>query len=522
MALTMILLFLGTILAPAISGDNGKDPALENRAPSNTAGESSRSSGSASTSFTYGPLGNRISSTDINSDTTFHLYEGTNVIQDRQQDGTLTREYVSGIGSKLAMIDHTDNGNKPAGEIEVLYYLHDILGSVVALINAGGSVVERYYYNPYGETNITDSTGITERSESAFGNTYMWTGKQYDSENDLYHFPARSYSPSLGRWLQRDPLGYVDGLNLYEYVRSSPMNFVDPLGLWPIDDPPGFAEWRFDPDWDKSKESYRNALAAPVKYVFTGQIVLDILKGAIRGSNGFSDRPLSDWEQYHYQTNFLDTLGTLVGLGALTFGRKTLATVASEIYAGGLMPAGIGIRRIVSNKANVGWNKLFKPKTPGPGNIIKKGSEPLHTPIDPLDRFDNSLRGIWDDVVVIGDVDEIGQHTIKTIDRVRMSKSESVLQIVRHKRETTGILHVMKVESENSFMINIATAEWKVRTSLMESGIAEGLLKVDITDLAGTGNFMTALDTLLDKMGYIKIVMPDNRGILGRRILVVD
>jgi RHS repeat-associated protein len=47
----------------------------------------------------------------------------------------------------------------------------------------------------------------------------------------LYHFPQRTYSPRLGRWLQRDPLGYVDGVNLYEYARSMPTFFVDPFGL---------------------------------------------------------------------------------------------------------------------------------------------------------------------------------------------------------------------------------------------------------------------------------------------------
>jgi uncharacterized protein RhaS with RHS repeats len=47
---------------------------------------------------------------------------------------------------------------------------------------------------------------------------------------ELYAFVYRTYSPQLGRWLQRDPLGYVDGMNLYEYVRSGPLTWIDPLG----------------------------------------------------------------------------------------------------------------------------------------------------------------------------------------------------------------------------------------------------------------------------------------------------
>lgn len=40
-----------------------------------------------------------------------------------------------------------------------------------------------------------------------------------------------SYSPTLGRWLERDPIGYIDGLNLYQYVRGNPTGYVDPSGL---------------------------------------------------------------------------------------------------------------------------------------------------------------------------------------------------------------------------------------------------------------------------------------------------
>jgi hypothetical protein len=44
----------------------------------------------------------------------------------------------------------------------------------------------------------------------------------------------RSYSPTLGRWLERDPAGYVDGMDLYEYVRGGPIAAVDPSGRWAV------------------------------------------------------------------------------------------------------------------------------------------------------------------------------------------------------------------------------------------------------------------------------------------------
>jgi RHS repeat-associated protein len=60
----------------------------------------------------------------------------------------------------------------------------------------------------------------------------MFTGRQLDEETGLYFYRARYYDPVKGRFLQRDPLGYVDGMNLYEYARSNPVRWTDPLGLW--------------------------------------------------------------------------------------------------------------------------------------------------------------------------------------------------------------------------------------------------------------------------------------------------
>jgi RHS repeat-associated protein len=150
------------------------------------------------------------------------------------------------------MVDWTAAGDVAAGSEEVLHYVRDALGSVVGLLDAGqpdatpepvpAKLVERYDYDPYGKTYIEhwDATagggsGAWVRHEpdepSAFGNSFMWTGQRHDVAIGLYHFPFRTYSPRLGRWLQRDPLGYVDGVNMYAYARSSPTSLIDPLGL---------------------------------------------------------------------------------------------------------------------------------------------------------------------------------------------------------------------------------------------------------------------------------------------------
>ena len=107
----------------------------------------------------------------------------------------------------------------------------DGLGSVTALSNMNGQIAERYVYDAFGNTQILDA-GLSVLSASAVGNSILFTGRRLDVESALYDYRARIVSPDLGRFLQPDPLGYIDGLNLYAYVSNNPLNWIDPWGLF--------------------------------------------------------------------------------------------------------------------------------------------------------------------------------------------------------------------------------------------------------------------------------------------------
>lgn len=115
-----------------------------------------------------------------------------------------------------------------------MYFVQrDHLGSTVALTNSSGAVVQSYGYDVYGEPYVVSGNtylSIRNFTGSLYGNNRLFTGREYESGLGLYYYRARFYSPELGRFISRDPIGMGDDVNLYAYVGNSPMMGVDPSG----------------------------------------------------------------------------------------------------------------------------------------------------------------------------------------------------------------------------------------------------------------------------------------------------
>ena len=90
---------------------------------------------------------------------------------------------------------------------------------------------KRYAYTVNGEVTIKDAEGkILENS--ALGNRWMFTGREWLQEISLYDFRNRVYSPKLGRFLQPDPIKFNAGdVNIYRYAFNNPIGYTDPSGL---------------------------------------------------------------------------------------------------------------------------------------------------------------------------------------------------------------------------------------------------------------------------------------------------
>ncbi|WP_160398129.1 SpvB/TcaC N-terminal domain-containing protein [Paenibacillus sp. MMS18-CY102] len=113
------------------------------------------------------------------------------------------------------------------GKRQHRYQLSDLLGSSTMEVDEGASLISYEEYLPYGGTSYI--TGADQREVQL--KEYRYCGKERDDCTGMYYYGARYYPPWLGRWINADPAGTADGLNMYAFVSGNPIRFVDPNGM---------------------------------------------------------------------------------------------------------------------------------------------------------------------------------------------------------------------------------------------------------------------------------------------------
>ena len=173
----------------------------------------------------YDAYGRRIAKQEVIGGATnkwYYVYDGWLVIAVLDgSNGALLESYTRGIGlagdvgTLIAARHHSGTYNNQ------VIYLHSNHRGDVILARNSTTTIGAYDYAPYGA--LLSTSG-------AYDSRFKFSSKERDASADIYYFGFRFYDPNLQRWLNRDPMGELGGINLYAFCDGNPLNFIDPVG----------------------------------------------------------------------------------------------------------------------------------------------------------------------------------------------------------------------------------------------------------------------------------------------------
>jgi RHS repeat-associated protein len=179
---------------------------------------------STKATYRYNAFGQRVSKV-AGSVTTYYVYDDTGLLLgEYNSSGTAIQEFVWLDGLPAMILTPSAN-----------YYVHpDHLGTPRLVYNAAGKIIWRWNSDPFGATAANEDP---DGDKVKFTFNLRFPGQVFDKESGLHYNYFRDYDPSIGRYVQADPIGLKGGWNVYGYVGGNPLSKIDLFGL--MDDEPG-------------------------------------------------------------------------------------------------------------------------------------------------------------------------------------------------------------------------------------------------------------------------------------------
>ena len=152
-----------------------------------------------------------------------YLWQGSKLVSE-YYDGKELEFFYDESGNPCAFSYKASSNATPV----MYYYLTNLQGDIVGILDSSGTTVATYTYNAWGK--LLSSTG-----DLASINPLRYRGYYYDAETGLYYVSSRYYDPEIGRWINADSQlsTSINGSNLFSYCFNNPINRVDRTGHWP-------------------------------------------------------------------------------------------------------------------------------------------------------------------------------------------------------------------------------------------------------------------------------------------------